>query len=88
MFRMVHRPYPAQKRWMCELKHYSLFAQPQWRIVIYAALCWSRVIYAASIIYEPFSTNPLIELGRRPPFWADIMLPLTWGRPQPLQGWF
>ena len=73
---------------MRELKHCSLFAHPQWRIVIYAALYWSRVIYAVSIIYEPFRTSPLIEIGRRPPFRADSILPVTWGRPQPLQGWF
>ena len=40
------------------------------------------------LYYGPFNNSRLIELGRRPPFRADSKLPVTWGRPQPLQGWF
>ena len=85
MFRRIHGPYPVQTRWMCEppqlVPNAAKGMDP-----IYDALCLSRIIYDAPIIYEAFSL--LIAIGRRTPFRADSLLSLTWGRPQPLQGWF
>ena len=52
-----------------------------------AALCW-RVARSLPLFMDAFRSTE--SYWDRPPaaFRADSMLPVTWGRPQPLQGWF